>query len=213
MARPPRIFQIGFNKCGTRTLVGFFRQNGLRATHWMQGEIGEAMRANIASGRRAFEGYEDRHFYADYAGASNRPIFEGHMYFRKIFDDYPGSLFILNTRNVEAWIHSRMRHQQGKFADRYRAEYNLATMKDLERLWREQYSNHVSSVMEFFQDKSEQLLVFELDRHGGRELAAFVGDHYRIDPAKYIHLGKTEDSAISMRDRDAVLPRKDIDIF
>ena len=48
---PFKIFQIGFNKCGTKTLHHYFSRNGIRSVHWDEGRLAQRMFANLASGK------------------------------------------------------------------------------------------------------------------------------------------------------------------
>ena len=48
---PPRLFQIGFNRCGTKSLARFFEANGLCAAHWERGTLA----ASIELARREGE--------------------------------------------------------------------------------------------------------------------------------------------------------------
>ena len=38
-SRAPRIFLIGFNRCATRTITTFFRDNGYSSIHWGKGSV------------------------------------------------------------------------------------------------------------------------------------------------------------------------------
>ena len=39
-----KIFQIGFNRCGTGSLYNFFKENGFISIHWDSGEIAKKNR-------------------------------------------------------------------------------------------------------------------------------------------------------------------------
>jgi hypothetical protein len=45
---PMKIFQIGFNKCGTSTIHHYLRANGVRSVHWDDGRLAQRMFANLA---------------------------------------------------------------------------------------------------------------------------------------------------------------------
>ena len=108
---PFKIFQIGFNKCGTKTLHHYFSRNGVRSVHWDYGRLAQRMFANLASGSKLLAGYEQFDVFTDmeYLNESGTYL-EAYKLYRHLADQYPHSVFILNTRNREAWIRSRLGH-------------------------------------------------------------------------------------------------------
>ena len=183
-----KIFQIGFNKCGTRSMYQFFNKNKIPGMHWAKGTVGRQLRINLTIGRRPFEGYEDYVFYSDLMGPVGQPWFEGQFYFREFYEAYPGALFILNTRNEANWLKSRMRHPD--LIGRFRNFYGLKSEKEVEDLWREQWRSHHAKVDAFFADQRDRLLVFDIEKHGGAELAEFVAPHYKCDVSLWGHVGQ-----------------------
>ena len=107
-----RIFVVGFHKCGTTSLHHFFRACGLRSIHFRETEKSApyalAIRDNMAAGRRAIAGFEQ------YDAFTNMDYFCGHEHieigrdFRRLMADEPEALFILNVRDVDKWVKSRM---------------------------------------------------------------------------------------------------------
>ena len=45
--RTRRIFQIGFNKCGTRSLANFLNGNGIPTAHFRRGNLARALNSNL----------------------------------------------------------------------------------------------------------------------------------------------------------------------
>ncbi len=182
-----KIFQIGFNKCGTRSMYQFFVDNNIPAMHWSKGTVGHALRLNLTTGRRPFEGHEEYVFYSDLMGPVGQPMFEGQYYYKEFYDAYPGALFILNTRDEDNWIKSRLRHAD--MIGRFRNFYGLKTTEEVEDLWRRQWRTQHERVKAFFKDMPERLLIFDIEKHGGAELAAFVAPHYKCDVSLWGHVG------------------------
>lgn len=183
-----KVFQIGFNKCGTRSMFQLFRRNGVAAMHWDKGDVGHAIRYNAVTGRRPLEGHEDYVFYSDLMGPRGQPVFEGHFYYRALFEAYPDALFILNTRNVDNWVKSRMRHPE--FIQRFSRAYGIEGPDAVETMWREMWDAHHREVRAFFADKPGQLLDFDIETQGPEVIAEFVKEHYTLDPRHYDHIGK-----------------------
>lgn len=166
----------------------FFRKNKISGMHWSKGTVGHALRINLTTGRRPFEGHEEYVFYSDLMGPVGQPVFEGHFHFKEFYEAYPGSLFILNTRDEDRWIKSRFLHAD--LIGRFRNFYGLTTPEEVEDLWRRQWRTHHARVREFFKDKPGLLLEFDIEKHGGEELSAFLAPHFKTDASVYGHVGK-----------------------
>jgi hypothetical protein len=104
----PFIFIIGFNKTATTSLHAFFTGNGFPSVHWDRGKLARRMVQNCLDDRPILNGY-DREFrvFSDMQAQSGRIRIEANQYFRILDRDYPGSYFILNTRDLGKWISSR----------------------------------------------------------------------------------------------------------
>ena len=110
-----RIFQIGFNKCGTVSLSRFFAENGVPAVHYDKGRLGRTMEQRYRQGKPLIdeEIYSRFRFFSDFEffDMDTGKHFSGHKeLWRELDDQYPDSLFILNVRNRDDWIRSRLRH-------------------------------------------------------------------------------------------------------
>lgn len=110
----PRVVQIGFNKCGTRSL---------------------------------------------------QQLFEGIRHFRKILHDYPGTILILilNLRDREDWIRSRLKHGQGELVQRVMRQRGVATPEEVAEQWRQEWDKHVADVRGYMADFPDQMIEFNLD--------------------------------------------------
>ena len=60
-----KIFQIGFNKCGTSTIHRYLRANGVKCVHWDDGRLAQRMFANLANGDNLMAGYEGFDAFTD----------------------------------------------------------------------------------------------------------------------------------------------------
>lgn len=204
----PRIFQIGFNRCGTTTIHRFFEDNGLRSIHWARGSIAagiEAARIEEKPLLHYVDGYQvycDMEFMReDHAGKyiSKRPFIKlyenakktriekpiyAFEYFRELDQQYPGSRFILNTRDIERWIRSRMEFLH--------SDYNFCPHGDdvhdshleLENCWRAHWHTHLRSVKEYFSEWPEKLLEFDIETDGIDKIISFF-DEYDLDSTKW----------------------------
>jgi hypothetical protein len=178
-----RIFQIGFNKCGTTTLARFFKQNGLPVIHWGRGDIARRIERAREAGEDPLSYYRDVVFFSDMMALDADRVYEGYKQFDYLHQHYPDALFILNTRNVDGWVRSR--HNHGKLAERYGKALGLDSTEAVERYWRQEWAEHHARVVEFFKDKPGRLLVYNIEQDTPQKLVDFVRPHYKLDVGKF----------------------------
>lgn len=180
----PRIFQIGFNRCGTYSLYEFFKQNGLRCLHWERGGLALTIQDNIVRGRKALEGvYEDHDFYADMIHVEDKMLIEPYKLFPVLDLQYPGSKFILNLRDREAWIRSRAHHG----LERTFQVLTGSSVEEVHEYWRKDWDRHVDQVLSYFQTRGQDLLVYDIDSDRPEKMCEFFREHYALDPSHWGH--------------------------
>ncbi len=213
-ASSPRIFQIGFNRCGTTTLIRFFQANNLKCLHWGRGSIAAGIEAARLEGKPllsyvdGYFAYGDMEFveveseskkllkkkpfrrlYKNLPKDNITPIYAFEN-FRELDKQYPGSKFILNTRNVEDWINSRIRFlERGYFYCKHGDRFH-SSQEALNQCWREHWDEHTSNVREYFSNRPEDLLEFDLDKDGPEKIADFFCD-LNLDISKWGHHNKS----------------------
>lgn len=185
-----RIFQIGFNKCGTRSLYMFFKRNGLKSIHYDNGRIACTIFSNIAHGRPPLEGYDDYVFLSDMEYVTRVAHFEAYTLFPQLAEAYPDAHFILNTRDREAWINSRLKHNDGKYKVQWRDALKLDSDEALVDRWRADFDSHHDRVRAYFADQPERLIEFDLDRDGP-EVLARAAPGYQFTRMEIPVVGKT----------------------
>jgi len=213
-ASSPRIFQIGFNRCGTTTFIRFFQANNLKCLHWGRGSIAAGIEAARLEGKPllfyvdGYFAYGDMEFveveseskkllkkkpfrrlYKNLPKDNLTPIYAFEN-FRELDKQYPGSKFILNTRNVEDWINSRIRFlERGYFYCKHGDRFH-SSQEALNQCWREHWDEHTSNVREYFSNRPEDLLEFDLDKDGPEKIADFFCD-LNLDISKWGHHNKS----------------------
>jgi carbonic anhydrase len=65
MRKINKIFQIGFNKCGTVSLYHFFEDNGLKPIHWDMGMLATTIKYNHNNNLPLLKGYEKYDVFTD----------------------------------------------------------------------------------------------------------------------------------------------------
>lgn len=171
-----KIFQIGFNKCATRAISRFFHRHGLTTADWAKGELAQDIAAAVAAGRAPLERWPDVTVFSDMEYVRGNTVIEGYRYFRDLHAAYPEALFILNTRNVEAWIRSRERHGDGGYRNTYRRHYKLRTTQEVHDRWRQDWFRHNLEVVEYFSGpRRDQLFVWDIERPDFETLSQKLG--------------------------------------
>lgn len=207
LRRRPRIFQIGFNRCGTRTLHYFFEGNGLVSVHWEQSEIALRFAARKARGEPPFRDYDGSWLrwrprvdaFTDMIGFEGDRIIEVYKDFEYLHRFHPDGYFILNTRPVENWIRSRLGHQRGRFHLRYRALVGSEDPEHVADYWRREWAEHHAAVTAYFDRPGVNFLRFDIEADDPKALCSFLEPGFgRMDPAAYGHVvGKRKQPARS----------------
>jgi hypothetical protein len=158
-----KIFLIGFNKCGTTTIHRYFAANGIRSVHWDKGRLAKRVFHNIARGDPLLAGYENFDAFTDMEYLDDRGAYhlEAYKLFPYLAAQYPDAVFILNTRDREAWIRSRLR--QPNYAARARKHHRVASDKELADIWRADWDHHHRRVTEFFSRGTYRFLVCHIE--------------------------------------------------
>jgi hypothetical protein len=201
-----KIFQIGFNRCGTVSLCKFFERNGIAGVHWDEGNLARRMYENHLRGCQLLEDYNDKIFFSDMEAEISQNgnsmwIFAHVDYFKVLDEQYPESKFILNTRNVDDWVRSRCKFKMGpnsvggEYLEIFKRLYN-ADEDTVKQLWIAQWDNHHASVKEHFKDRPQDLLVYDIDKDNSQKIVDFVSPTYKL---KAIPLPNLNASAPSRR--------------
>ena len=192
-AARPRIFIIGFNRCGTSSLHRFFKRAGYRSLHWDRGRLAMTMERNARAGAPIMAGYEDHEVFSDMFYHCVHVSIHANRYFREIAEQEPDARFILNVRDEDRWVQSLSYwHNTGVFMEPddhgmpcdpplcvwepVRAElrqFGLDTVEQVHDLWRRRWREHIAAVVDEL--SPERLLVFDIERDDPLALCRFVG--------------------------------------
>jgi len=158
-----KIFQIGFNKCGTKTIHHYLHANGVRSIHWDEGRLALRIFKNLANGDKLLAGYEDFDAFTDmeFLNSSGSCFLEAYKLFPYLAEQYPDAAFILNTRDPDAWIRSRLNHKD--YATGQMAWFEVESEADLIDTWRVEWEQHHQRVIEFFSRTSYRFFVCKIE--------------------------------------------------
>jgi len=185
-----RVFQIGFNKCGTRTINFFFQNNGFHGIHWHRGRLARAMFDNMWHGRSLIHGYEEFDVFTDMEFITPKGSLEAFKLFPYMATEFPDALFILNTRDREAWIRSRILHKDGVLLEAWKQAYGVSSKEEVTARWRDDWDRHHERVRHFFSGSPYRLLVFDIEQDPPERLTAAF-PQISFDMTKYGRRGDT----------------------
>ena len=169
-----KIFQIGFNKCGTRFLHQLFTDQGYKSIYADDGRLARRMFENFLNMDPLLKGYE--HYDCFLCMENVAMNLYPHLLFYKLLDQqYPGSKFILNTRNVENWIKSRL-NQPGYLTDYMWSTGTTKTAVAVEK-WRSLWKRHHEEVKAYFGKRiCKDLLIFHVEEEHPIKVYFFLSD-------------------------------------
>lgn len=173
----PFVIFIGFNKTGTRAIDDLMRRNNFQSVHWDANKLVATMLRNRSKGLRLLSGYEDYRCFSDLTYLSDTFYFEGNSLFRELKRDYPDAFFILNNRDTDAWLQSRLAHNNGLFAARHKKIRGLDSDGELIAEWEREKRSHEKAVREFFSNDPHFL---ELDIDSD-EVSGQIGKLLNLD--------------------------------
>ena len=161
-----KVFQIGFNRCGTTSIYELFDKIP-KVHYWLlDSEVNIPELKDDAISLTYFNGVKDSRKYILLAdiikfnkernlnllnGISSKYVlfcdmenveqdYYSHVEdFKALDKQYPGSKFILNTRNIDNWIESRIKHDNYLEICR---EYHDIDNDSILNLWRDRWFKH-----------------------------------------------------------------------
>ncbi|MEP1352892.1 MAG: glycosyltransferase 61 family protein [Tateyamaria sp.] len=188
-----RIFQIGFNKCGTRSLYRFLQRSGIYSCHFNRGLLALKMQENLAAGYKPLAGRLDQYVaFTDVQRVAAEGVIEGAAFFRQLHAYYPDSYFILNIRDKEGWLRSRARHGAGNYMKRYGKALGLSSDEETLDYWSTQWDQHLEAVQSFFADKPGRMLIYDIKQDDPESICDFLAPDFITDPSHFRHEGETE---------------------
>jgi hypothetical protein len=178
-----KIFCIGLNKTGTISLHQGLTDLGYSSLHWGGPSTRRALERAIEEGAPLLTYLEDHDAYSDIQGLS--------INFDVLDQQYPGSRFILTTRDVDEWIDSRRRHVERNRERRERGEYNGTFLEIEPERWREQFIEHQARVEAYFGGRDDLLVMRVTDGDGYEQLCPFLGVPVPETPFPWRHRDTT----------------------
>lgn len=198
-----KIFIIGFNKSGTQHMYFGFCANDISSIHYGRAgkSLASVMYDNFKHGRKLLTGVEQFKVYADFEDIyyPDRPIYPAVELFMQLDRQYPGSTFILNTRDKSKWIKSRLAHKDPISGLSYKSilctRYQI-TESELVSRWNQEWDDHHAAVRAYFKDRPTSLLEYNIETGSPQDICDFYPE-LKMDPTKFKHLNKSKHTSSS----------------
>jgi hypothetical protein len=159
-----KVFCIGFHKTGTTTLAVALTELGYNVTG-PNGINDSDISANALP--MAFDLVKRYDAFQD----NPWPVI-----FKDVDTKFPGSKFILTVRTPESWIKSQVAHFGTRTTAMREWIYGAGCPEGNEAIYLDRYNNHNKEVMEYFNDRPDDLLAMDLSQSDGwDEICAFLG--------------------------------------
>jgi hypothetical protein len=126
--------------------------------------------------------------------------------YKQLDRKFPGSKFILTLRPSDEWIRSVVNHFSEKEMPMREWIYGVGHPKGNEDVYIARYERHNREVLEYFKDRSEQLLVLNITAgEGWTKLCPFLGEHI---PSVGFPCANTASEREKLRKRESFWPRR-----
>ena len=189
-----RIYVIGFNRCGTRSLTTAFKQAGIGCVHWDRNQLMLAIlsdlrcngRINLSAHYPGSNAFLDLIHVPEHGEPGEHILAEGTLLHQQLIDSDPDAYFILNTRSVESWLASRCRHLNGSFLEIYRRHLSKIhnrtfSVDDVLLEWRRMWHQAHAEILSRFQREPKlRGLVFDIENTPYDALKQFLAEDYTL---------------------------------
>jgi hypothetical protein len=181
----PKVFFIGFNKTATTSLHRLFLDSGYISFHHTKRQnkkenIANIIDKNFKNNLPLLTNLETADCLIDMILSNNNRYLEANKYFRQLHQQYPDSYFILQIRNEENWIKSRLKHRsKPSFAKRSISALGLKNTDELIQFWKAMKSNHFTDVRNYFCN-SKKFIEYNIDKDDISKLINFLSPHFQL---------------------------------
>ena len=189
-----RIYVLGFNRCGTRSLTTAFKQAGIGCVHWDRNKLMLAIlgdlrlhgRINLKKHYPQSNAFLDFIHVPQHGEPGDHILSEGTLLHQQLIDSDPDAYFILNTRNPEDWIASRCRHLNGTFLSIYQQHLSsihnrMFSIDDVLMEWRRMWHQAHAEILNRFQREPQlRSLIYDIDRTPYDVLKRFLSEDYTL---------------------------------
>ena len=160
-----KAFGIGFHKTGTSTFKSAVAALGYTVAPRFRVD-GQVVESDLVS--------QALQIAADVDAVQDNPW---PLLYEELDEAFPGSKFVLTVRDADEWWTSLLRHFGGKSTEMRTWIYGVGDPTGHESLYKKRYDAHNASVVEYFTDRPDDLLVLAITEGDGWDrLCPFLGE-------------------------------------
>jgi len=188
-----KVFFIGMNRIATKSFHHLFNKSGYKSFHYSCADVatGESIILGVAMQYNRDAGYPVMHrmgaarVYSDMFWHRENEWIDGVKMYRDLHQQFPDAYFILQTRDMSAWLQSKYNHKEGAYFTRSRAFHGLSEQEMFS--WFENDRNtHEQNVRHYFKD-NDQFLEYDLDNDDISKLIDFVKPDFFLKKKDWGH--------------------------
>lgn len=155
-----KVYFIGMNKIATTSFHELFKASGYRSWHYSCMDevtreplmLAQQMGQNVDENKYVMSSIDHAQVYSDLFFHREYAWVDGVKWFQRIYNEHPDSYFILQTREMEAWLDSKRRHKDGDYMRRC-CEYHDLEHDEMLEWFRNDREEHEDTVRSFFTNK------------------------------------------------------------
>ena len=147
--------------------------------------LAEAMQSNLDSYKPVMHFMDNARVYSDMFWHREHVWIDGVKMFREIHQQYPDAYFVLQTRDMDAWLLSKENHKDGAYIQRCQQFHQLDReyMLDWFKNDREQHEKAVRNHFHGY----DKFLEYDLDNDHISKLIEFVKPDFFLDEKHWGH--------------------------
>jgi hypothetical protein len=179
-----KLICVGLHKTGTKSLAAALRDVGLNVTSWFGINDPEISSIALKTAAEILEKHD---------AAQDDPWF---ILYKELDLKFPGSKFILTTRDSKKWYKSALKHFGGSSNEVRKWFYGEGNDDPVghEEIWITRKERHENKVREYFKDRPYDFLEMDFEKGDGWDkLGPFLGiDKKEKFPKANTRIGRTQ---------------------
>ena len=193
----PKVFVIGLNKTATTSIHRAFQTSGYVSRHCTYAPnrfIAKLMNNNVMARRPILSGIGPFDALSDLTYYDETQAIEAAWYFRELHAEYPNSYFLLNFRDRDSWIESRLNHAglfRGKtLIERAMLAYG-ADVEDVKSIWSDLHEKFHREVRDYFTLHTAKFLDYDIINDAPEKIVNGLAGDYILGDHVWTHAARS----------------------
>lgn len=190
-----KVFIIGFNRTATKAIHTLFKKSGYNSAHYSLRDmttgdsiiIAQQMKKNLEEYKPILYGMEHIQVFSDMFWHRDDEWIDGNKYYKELYNQYPDSLFVINTRPKDTWLESKRTHKDGAYIQRCMKYHNLNEEEMLEWFAKDRQQTEEEMQL-FFYKQSKVCTIFNVEREDISKLTYFLKPHFFLREKDWVHV-------------------------